>query len=437
VTVPDLVPIAGAELAALGVAPDATALVACSGGPDSTALALVAAALRDRGRLGPVTLCYVDHGLREGARDEAARVEALAASLAAAARVVSARVDREQVSLEDAARRARYAALDSVADAIGAAVILVGHTASDQAETVLMRILRGTGLAGLAGIPPRRGRVVRPLLGVGRAAVLAYLGVAGRDFATDPMNRDPRFFRVRVRDTWLPRLREENPALDLALGRLALSAREQRAVLDYAAGALLERAAGAVATSSAAGPVAPAGLAVAALAEAPPAVVKRALTRAAEAVVGTGLSARHLRELCALVAGPDQGTRDLALPGAKARREYGTLRFLAAVALAAPVVVPGPAGPAGAHVVGPDGPYAVRTWQKGDRMRPARLAGRSRKLSDLFGDAKVPRALRSSAVVVARERDGEIVWTQHIGPAHGSAVEVFLTETQPVATTRE
>jgi tRNA(Ile)-lysidine synthase len=142
------------------------------------------------------------------------------------------------------------------------------------------------------------------------------------------------------------------------------------------------------------------------------------------------LSAAHLEDLLGLMVRDESGTVDLSLPGAIARREYGRLRF---VTPAQDGAIP----TASVEVDGEDGPYRVRCWQRGDRMRPARLRGRSRKLSDLFTDAKIPRSQRDRAVVVERERDGAIVWAEHIGPAHASSVTVSLTRKVPVATNKE
>ena len=152
----------------LAVGRTGAVLVACSGGPDSAALAHAAMDLAARGRLGPVTLVYVDHQLRPDSAADGQTVVALAAQGGADAVTVTVSVDRRRRSLEEAAREARYQALTGMADQRGAVAILVAHNADDQAETVLMRIVRGTGVAGLAGIPARRGRVVRPLLDLRR-----------------------------------------------------------------------------------------------------------------------------------------------------------------------------------------------------------------------------------------------------------------------------
>ncbi|HEY8218459.1 MAG TPA: tRNA lysidine(34) synthetase TilS, partial [Acidimicrobiia bacterium] len=138
----------------------APVVVACSGGPDSLTLLAVAC---DRG-LDPVAV-HVDHGLRPSSAHEGARVAAAAAALGARADARSVEVGPGP-NLEARARDARYGALEDAAEAHGATAVLVGHTADDQAETVLLALLRGSGSAGLAGMPVRRGRIVRPLLRV-------------------------------------------------------------------------------------------------------------------------------------------------------------------------------------------------------------------------------------------------------------------------------
>jgi tRNA(Ile)-lysidine synthase len=397
--------------------------VACSGGADSATLAHVAMLLCRRGRLGPVTLIHVDHGLRSGSAAEGALVARLAASGGAEVVRVRASVNRGRASLEEAARDARYAALDRVADERELAAVLVAHTASDQAETVLLRLVRGTGVAGLAAMALRRGRYVRPLLEVTRTEIDEYIHTLELEVVTDPMNMDPAFARSRVRHRLLPLLRAENPAIDAALVRLASSAGQQREILDWAADALLARARG-EATEAEAAP-----LSIAALLAAPAPVRRHALARAVTEAGGGPLSARHLRALDDLLGRPEAGSASIDLPGLRAVREYDRLRLAPAAG------APGLPRPE-ALVRGPDGPYQVRPWRPGDRMRPARLGGRSRKLSDLYTDARVPRSRRSHAIVVARAADGAIVWAQYIGPAHGARIDVSLTTPGRVASNK-
>ena len=350
--------------------------VACSGGADSVALA--DAAIEVAGAQHVVIL-VIDHGLVEGSARVAGEVAAWARSRGAAA-VVRRVVVSSRASLEAAARDARYAALDALADELGLVAILLGHTARDQAETVLMRILRGTGPAGLAGIPTRRGRFVRPLLALDRGVIDAHVAERRLPVHHDPMNDDSSLTRVRIRTEVLPALRRENPQLDAALLRLADSAAEWLAAID-------ERAA----------PFARFPIDCTALAREPAAIRKRAMMLA----LGSG-SATHLDAIDALITSEARGERSLDLPGLRLVRSYNELAVASSVQ--------------NTEITSPAG-YEVRRWQPGDRMRPARLQGRSRKLSDLFIDAKIPRHLRSTARVVIRISDQSIVWAEFLGLA--------------------
>jgi len=201
-------------------------LVAVSGGPDSMALLHVLWEARER--LGiSLEVAAVDHGLRAGAAAEIDLVRERAAALELPFATVSVTVRRERgrASLQDAARRARLSALAQLAGERGARRIALGHHADDQAETVLFRIVRGTGLRGLAGIPYRRDPFVRPLLDVRRPEILQYLARRSIPYATDPSNADPRFARARIRHRILPLLAGENPRVAEALIALGREAR--------------------------------------------------------------------------------------------------------------------------------------------------------------------------------------------------------------------
>lgn len=359
--------------------------VACSGGADSMALA--DAAIRAAGPAHVVVL-VIDHGLVPGSADVARTVAAWARGQGAAAVVRRVRVPRGG-SLEAAARRARYAALDALADELGLVCVLVGHTARDQAETVLLRLLRGTGPAGLAAIAVQRGRFVRPLLALERGAIDAYVAARGLPVWHDPMNDDRQLARVRVRHEILPALRRENPQIDAALVRLAGSAAEWLEVIDGLAR-----------------PFARFPVEAAALAAQPAAVRKRALSLALEAA-GLDYDAAHLEQLDRMVIAADRGQIAIDVRGGAVVRSYGI------------VSVADRREPTPVALEAPHAGYELRTWRAGDRMRPARLKGRSRKLSDLYIDAKVPRALRATARVLVRSSDATIVWAEHLGAAFG------------------
>jgi tRNA(Ile)-lysidine synthase len=208
-------------------------LVACSGGPDSLALLVLAA---EQGRLGP-TAVHVDHGLRPGSAAEARTVEDAATRLGAGFRAARIEVGPGG-NLEARAREARYATLEAIRAEIGATTVLVGHTADDQAETVLLNLLRGSGRAGLGGMPERRGAIVRPLLGVRRSDTLAICERAGLTPLHDPMNDDVAFRRVWLRQEVLPLLsRGAERDLVPVLARQASVLRAESDLLDRLAAA--------------------------------------------------------------------------------------------------------------------------------------------------------------------------------------------------------
>ncbi len=178
----------------------APVVVACSGGADSVALL----ALAVDAALAPVAV-HVDHGLRPESGDESACVRELASTLGAEFRASRVKVAAGS-NLEARARDARYAALDAARVEVGAAVVLVGHTADDQAETVLLNVLRGAASSGLAGMAARRGTVVRPLLDARRTDTRALCAALGLPVFDDPMNDDRAFRRVAIRHDVLPYL---------------------------------------------------------------------------------------------------------------------------------------------------------------------------------------------------------------------------------------
>src|SRR5262245_48793684 len=216
-----------------------TVLVAVSGGSDSVALLHVLHELRPTFNLS-LHVLHVDHGLRAASTRDAEFVQGLGARLGVPVDVT--RVTVGAGSVEAAAREARYAALEAWADRLGADRIATGHTVDDQAETVLMRLLDGAGVRGLAGIPPRRGRVIRPLIETRRSTLRDALVAAGLDWVEDETNRDPKFLRNRIRHELLPLL-AASYATDVvpSLARVARRARETVDALERTAADALER----------------------------------------------------------------------------------------------------------------------------------------------------------------------------------------------------
>jgi tRNA(Ile)-lysidine synthase len=314
--------VATAERAAALTATDARALfadladhpaliLAISGGPDSTALLVLAARWRSALKHGPKLVAVtVDHGLRKEAAAEALAVQRLARSLKVEHRILRWSGRKPTTGVPQAARHERYRLLAEAARKTGARHVLTAHTLDDQAETVLMRLARGSGVSGLGAmarlslVPGSRDiALVRPLLELRKARLVATLHKAGVSFADDPSNRDPRFTRARLRASMAGLERE-----GLKPERLALLARRvQRAeaaleaVVDAAAGALTEGAwpeTGAVAL-----PLAP-------LARLPAEVVLRLIGRA---IAWTGdegpVELGKLERLCAELAVSSGSTR--------------------------------------------------------------------------------------------------------------------------------
>jgi tRNA(Ile)-lysidine synthetase-like protein len=266
-----------------------TVLVALSGGPDSVALlALLVSLAPQLGLL--LEVAHVDHRLRPDSSGDAEFAARLAAVRGLPFHLEATVPAKGQSGPEAAAREARYAALAAIARRAGLATVAVGHTADDQAETVLMNLLRGSGAAGLAGMRPVAAwpgpaggpdpdlRLVRPLLALRREDLRAYLEAEGLDWREDASNSDRRFLRNRVRHDLLPALEALNPRVVAALGRYAAGAAEDEEVL----GLLVEAAWTAVVRE------APRGLTLlrGPFAEQPPAVQRRLLRRAADCLAG-------------------------------------------------------------------------------------------------------------------------------------------------------
>jgi tRNA(Ile)-lysidine synthase len=303
-------------------------LAACSGGADSLALAAALGFVAPRAdlRAGAVT---VDHGLQPGSAERAAEVASLLAALGLdPVRTVTATVAANGggAGPEAAARSARYLALDAAAAECGAAAILLGHTLDDQAETVLLRLARGSGSRSLAGMPPRRGRYRRPLLALRRATTSAACAELGLQPWQDPHNSDFSYARARVRHRALPALEEAlGPGVAEALARTAGQLRADAEFLDELAFAESGRLRGDCSD--------PAGLDSGWLAGLPAAIRTRVL-RDAAVMAGCpqgSLTAGHVAAIDALVT-RWRGQRWVDLPGGvRAWRRDGKVWFTGAV----------------------------------------------------------------------------------------------------------
>jgi tRNA(Ile)-lysidine synthase len=368
-------------------------LVGLSGGPDSTALLHALLALAPRLSLS-ICAATVDHGLRPESAAEADMVAGRSRALGLPSEVVRVDVRAARgphVSWQQAAREARLSALQEVAQRLNCTRIALGHNADDQAETVLFRIVRGTGVAGLAGIPYRRDPFVRPLLDVRRSQILAFLAKRKIPYVTDPSNANPRYTRVRVRQDWLPMLTRENPRVVEALLALARQARD--------------------------------------------------CEPGAQSPVPGSFVPRRAADVVRRLARDGAGTRRVAVSHGDLVVSYGKIEFLPsgpeAAGPAQTIQITGPGvyrlSEVGAPIQIEEGqgcppregavfdlsklalPLALRTLHPGERMRPRGGRGSS-KISDLLINAKVPRPQRTTLPVLAAS-DGTVLFVRGLRPS--------------------
>jgi tRNA(Ile)-lysidine synthase len=321
---------------------DETVLVAVSGGADSVALLLALNELVTSGKLkANVVVAHLDHKLRGPAsRADAVWVAKLAQQLRHKFAVTSIDVKKRAAktgdNLEQAARQVRYEFLSKTAKKLGAVTVLTAHTMDDQAETILLNLLRGSGADGLRGMEPARSLaegsetiLVRPLLQWARRQdTVHYCGLRGVEFRNDEMNLDENFTRVRVRRQLLPLMESFNPKIVRGLARTAELLREDGIALDGAAARLLELAAQSVnaAPDDKGGPPA---LRIDLLTLAHPALRRRALRRWLTQFRGDlkRVERAHIQAVESLLFG-NHGGRTVELPGgSKVSRKSGFIRF--------------------------------------------------------------------------------------------------------------
>jgi tRNA(Ile)-lysidine synthase len=389
-------------------------LLAVSGGADSTALLLGTALVRERLGL-TVEVATLDHGLRPESEAEARAVVHLAEQHGFRCHVRSLGL-RAGPAVEERAREARYAALEAIRLERGLSAVATAHTASDQAETVLMRLTRGTSLRGAAGILPRRGMVVRPLLECTREQMEAFLREQDMGFVVDPMNADRRLLRSRIRHDVLPALSQAAGfEVTQRLASFAKLAAEDDALLSGMADAAWRRLALLDGSLDAVG------------------------LRALEPPLRRRVLARLLAQAGAVV---DEATLERALEAVAHGRSATLSRGLQLRAMGGSVRCVGPQRAAPAHVLALQGegasgvlegtgwrftvsarpaptgalvlplyastrwPLTVRTRRRGDRVQ---AAGGSRKLQDVFVDRRLPAERRDLQPVVV-DAEGRLLW---------------------------
>ena len=350
--------------------PTGRVLVAVSGGPDSTALLI---ALHEAGR--DLVAAHYDHALREGSDDVARQVAELCERLNV--RLITERRTEPlpRGSLQAAARALRYAFFDRARVEAGADVVAIAHTADDLVEGAVLHLLRGCGLAGLRGMPARRGHYVRPWLNVWRSDVREFLEERGITAYEDPANADTRFARVRARQLILPELERDRPGIVRKLHAATLTAARMQEAAEQAPTAVE--------------------------------VLKRLYADAGGRQ--PGLSRRHLEAMLNLMR-PGPGGRGVDLPGGLRFRIVGGLMQVVPSRRPAPeaarLEVRSCEGEAcsdrhAAHLRAGLRLH-VGFRRPGLRMRP--LGGRgTRKVQDIFVDARVPREERDGWPLVFAE----------------------------------
>jgi tRNA(Ile)-lysidine synthase len=427
------------------LSPKARVLAAVSGGADSVCLLYVLYHLRKQFAF---SLCvgHVNHRLRPEAAADAQYVEALAAKLklpfAQVAVDVKGLARRKKLSLEDAARQARYAALEKMAKQFGADYIALGHTADDQVETIILNLLRGGGPEGMAGMPITRpigvARIIRPLLEISKAETEQYCRDHKLVFRLDASNLDINILRNRLRHKILPALRAEQPALDKVLLRQAEIFRaEDEFLRGLAANALAE-----VVLAKTAGVITFSINKLTAL----PEVLARRVVREALRGLRQGRQPLGLEQVARVLALAKTGKTGKGLDlgeGLWAEKSYGELRLRNKKKKAGrrgdlpndiSLPVPGKVkigqqtiqakiikremvkdlkADAGGKIAYLDATYLtpeekpiVRLPQPGDRFRP--LGGGTIKLQDFFVNLKIPRPQREQIPLVCL--GGKIVW---------------------------
>ncbi len=412
-----------------------TVLVAVSGGPDSVCLLSVLQFFAKDLDLS-LHVAHLDHRFRGGeSAGEALFVEKTAKKMGIAATIeqfdVRAFCAERGLSAQAGAREVRYGFLNRVAEKVGASRIAIGHTASDQAETLIMRLVRGAGTSGLSAIPPSRENIIRPLIEVTREEVLEYLHAQGLEFVTDPSNAKPLYTRNRVRLAIMPVLRAFNPKIVETLASEAAILRDENEVIEtyldgISPGVVLRDKDGIGIKRDKFKKLLPA--------------LQRRILRMAVSAVGDNLnelSYSQVEDAIRFMSGAQTG-RAMNLPsGLIVEREYDTFflrpatgrpEFRSELSVPGVTVIPEVSLEAKAWLI--DGraeagdenyywqaefdydkislPLEIRTRRPGDRFCPSGMGGKSKKLQDYFVDQKVPRRKRDIVPVLASKED--VIW---------------------------
>ena len=367
------------------IRPGDRVLVAVSGGPDSTALLV---ATRELGH--NVAVAHFDHALRAGSDLAADHVATLCAELGVDAVIERRHLPMPRGSIQAGARTLRYEFLDRARIQTAARVVALAHTADDLVEGAVLHLMRGCGLAGLRGMPASRGAYVRPMLGVWRREVVDFLDQRGIVALDDPANADTAFARARVRHEILPALERDRPGIGRRFYAAASRAASMYESIDAAASDVLH--AGKITRSQ--------------IARTPEPVAAELMKRMYAQAGGAqpALSRAHLKSMLKL-AQPGEGGRGVDLPGRLRLRIVGDVMEVVMSRAGSSARNGGAARLEVARCVGCDEPGATHLKaglgvrlgfrRPGLTMRPVGGRG-TRKLQDIFVDARVPREERDT-----------------------------------------
>ena len=412
-----------------------TVLVAVSGGPDSVCLlSVLRSFVKDRDL--SLHVAHLDHRFRGSeSADEALFVEKTAKKMGVPATIeqfdVPAFCRERGLSAQAGAREVRYGFLNRVAEKVGASRIAVGHTASDQAETLIMRLIRGAGTSGLSAIPPVRENIIRPLIEVTREEVLEYLHAQGIEFVTDPSNSKPVYTRNRVRQDIMPVLRAFNPRIVETLASEATILRDENEAIE----AYLAAVSPGVAVREENGM----RLKRDEFNALQPALKRRILRTAVNEVDDAlvELSYDQIEDAVRFMSGAQTGRAMNLASGLIVEREYDTFflrpateipEFRSELSVPGVTIIPeifleaeawlfdGHAEARDENYLWQAGfdydkiglPLEIRTRRPGDRFCPSGMEGKSKKLQDYFVDQKVPRRKRDAIPILASKED--VIW---------------------------
>ena len=420
-------------------------LAALSGGPDSVCLLVILDRLKEHFGVN-LYASYIEHGLRPGETPaEIDFCKKLCLSLNVPFSVKSVDVKSfakaQGLNKQEAARELRYKALSEAAHTAGAAKIALGHTADDQAETVIMRLLRGAGTLGLSGIPPVRKNIIRPIIGIERKEIERFLDAEQIGFLIDSSNREDKYMRNKIRRSIMPALKGLGPDMTITIARTADIFREEDSYLELQTTKALMKLIGRKTDTAI-------ELLFLPMERMDKAIIRRIIRRAVSAVEGLrGIGFIHIEALLELIKSGHSGDR-LYLPrGVRAIKGYSTLTITSDHTSAVEthtIEGPGyvvikeasmvlsctyidireltPPHPPLARVdmEAGDGrktalfdagklyfPLHIRSRRPGDYFYPSGF-GKKKKLQDFFVDEKVPRDLRDSIPLMLSDK--EIVW---------------------------